>query len=80
MAAVERWVADLETTTDEQDCRAWLWTAAAVDDYHRTKWGTTLDTFMEWCREKSRVVYFHNLKFDGEFLISWFFQNGFEYR
>ena len=79
MPAVERWVADLETTTDEQDCRAWLWTAAAVDDYHKTKWGTNLDTFMEWCREKSRIVYFHNLKFDGEFLINWFFQNGFEY-
>lgn len=79
MPAVERWVADLETTTDEQDCRAWLWTAAAVDDYHKTKWGTTLDTFMDWCREKSRIVYFHNLKFDGEFLINWFFQNGFEY-
>ena len=41
--------------------------------------GTTIDDFMKWCEsQKENVkVFFHNLKFDGQFIIHWLFKKGF---
>lgn len=73
--------ADLETTTDENDCRAWAWSSVNIFDPDNTfEWGTTLDELIQYMFsfEKS-VWYFRNLKFDGEFLLSYLFRNGYTY-
>lgn len=69
------WAADFETTTDENDCRVWSWGVVNVDtdEYHE---GIYLKTFVEFCMEENMLIYFHNLKFDGVFLLSWLFENG----
>ena len=37
-----------------------------------------IDDFIEYCKnEKNSIFYFHNLKFDGEFIIYWALKNGF---
>lgn len=42
--------------------------------------GNTLDSFIDYlAASKNSSFYFHNLKFDGEFLIAWLFNNGFEH-
>lgn len=44
------------------------------------KIGNNIDSFFEFCKaEKNPEIYFHNLKFDGEFIISYLLNHGFEH-
>ena len=72
-------VADFETTTKEDDCRVWAWAVCDVSNKEDVIIDTTIDSFMEWCRTQpdNVTVYFHNLKFDCQFIINWLFNNGF---
>lgn len=73
------YVADFETTTDPEDCRVWAWGSMNIDTEEYQK-GLSLDEFMEWAISKSgSQIYFHNLKFDGTFILWWLLENGFEH-
>ena len=67
-------MADFETTTDPKDCRVWVWGLKHLEHEH-VEIGTELDEFMWRINEASIVIYFHNLKFDGHFIIDWLFNN-----
>lgn len=70
---------DFETTTDPDDCRVWGYGIHAVgkDDFIC---GNSLDNFMKWCRlQPKATLYFHNLKFDGEFIIHWLLSHKFQH-
>lgn len=41
--------------------------------------GTDIDSFVEWLSTFEGLGFFHNLKFDGHFLIDWLLNNGFDY-
>src|SRR5690625_1341770 len=43
------------------------------------KIGNNIEEFMEWCKEINANLYFHNLRFDGEFIVNWLQHNGFEH-
>lgn len=75
------YTADFETTTDEKDCRIWAYALCNIDDPTEFHYGTTFEEFMNFCANpiKNFTLYFHNLKFDGSFIISWLLNNGFEY-
>lgn len=62
--------ADFETVNNEEDCRVWCWAGIELYDRVRDK-GTDIESFMKWLSsiENNSVVYFHNLKFDGEFMV-----------
>lgn len=69
--------ADFETTTVVDDCRVWAWGICDIDTYE-FEYGNTIEGFFEWCRKHAPVqIYFHNLKFDGEFILNWILRNGF---
>ena len=73
-------VADFETTTDINDCRVWAWGLVEIGNTDNFKYGNSIDSFMtemETLAKKNEIVFFHNLKFDGEFLLHWGFTNGF---
>ena len=76
------WVADFETTTRAEDCRVWAWGFANVDTAE-TAWdvemGIDIDSFIERISEMPSIVYFHNLAFDGMFIIDKLFRMGFEH-
>lgn len=76
---MKRYVADFETTTNENDCHVWAYGTCEVGNTDNTTIGQTIDDFMSWCSTENKIVYFHNLKFDGEFIIHWLFNNGFKY-
>lgn len=62
--------ADFETTTDPADCRVWAWAVCFVDDIDHVYYGEDIDSFLLFCsREPSLMAYFHNLAFDGRFLV-----------
>lgn len=75
------YAADFETITDENDCRVWAWGIAAIDDSENTFiCGNSLMAFMETMKKLDKPkVYFHNLKFDGSFILDWLFKAGFKY-
>src|SRR5688572_20279166 len=70
---------DFETTTTEDDCRVWLWGLVPIDNPDRDhfEWGTDIDSFMERCAAHNSIHYFHNLKFDGRYLIDWLLNHGY---
>jgi len=74
-----KFVADFETTTDENDCRVWAFAICSVDDSFSFQYGNDLEVFMQWCAntKENYTVSFHNLKFDSAFILSWLNKNGF---
>ena len=76
---MKRYVADFETTTQEENCHVWAYATCEIGNIDNTTVGTCIDDFMMWCANDNKIVYFHNLKFDGEFIIHWLFTNGFTY-
>lgn len=74
--------ADFETTTynskqyqEEGHTNVWMW--ALMDQKNGIKIGCTLDEFMNFILQdgKNKIIYFHNLSFDGDFIIKWLFRN-----
>lgn len=75
-----RWVGDFETTTDPEDCRVWLWGMCSVDNPDDPVWwGTDIDSFMRWVDDMPTHTYFHNLGFDGSFILDWLMKNGYRW-
>lgn len=72
---------DFETTTVEDDCRVWAFACCEIGKPDNFIYGNSLDDFMKWCAnwETNYKCFFHNLKFDGEFIVNWLLDNGFEY-
>lgn len=77
------YVADFETTTDPNKCHVWAYALNEVGDYkdnEKVIIGTTLDDFMNWCElQPNHKIYFHNLKFDGQFILYWLLTHGYEW-
>ena len=75
------YVADFETTTDINDCRVWAFAICEVGNKDNITLGTTIDDFMEWNikNKENNTVFFHNLKFDCQFIIDWLFINGYKH-
>lgn len=72
-------VADFETTTTPDDVRVWAVCAVDIDSLETVYIGNNLDDFMEWLSKRNTVCYYHNAKFDLEFVWPWLFKNGFKY-
>lgn len=76
------YVADFETTGQGEyertgRTRVWLWSIADMNAEIVAD-GDCIDTFMDWLlRHPSALVYFHNLKFDGSFILNWLLERGY---
>lgn len=73
--------ADFETTTDENDCRVWAYAVCNVDDYTDFRYGNSIEEFFDFCSNpvSNYKVWFHNLKFDGVYIINYLLNNGYEW-
>lgn len=76
---METYVADFETTTNEDNCHVWAWAVCEVGNTDNLWIGTDIYDFMDWCelRPENVKVYFQGLKFDSQFIINWLFENEF---
>lgn len=70
--------ADFETTVDPNDCRVWAACAVEIESGEVLHLGNSIEGFFEFLADKNTVCYFHNLKFDGEFIVSYLLEQGFE--
>ena len=64
-----RAVADFETTTDLNDCRVWLWGYVTLNG--KFTHGAGIDSFIDHVSTVKQTCYFHNLKFDGSFILDY---------
>lgn len=72
--------ADFETTTKEEDCRVWAWATCEIGNTKNFVHGTTIDSFFRFLENSNNsTFYFHNLKFDGEFIMVYLFEHGFKH-
>lgn len=77
---MKTFVADFETTTNPENCFVWAYAICEVGNKEEVIIGTSIDEFMDWCKnEKNCKVMFHNLKFDGQFIMQWLFHNGYKH-
>ena len=74
-----RFSADFETCTwIENETYVWCWATCEIGAEYVTEWGTDIDSFFKWCEIQGNIdIYFHNLKFDGEFIINYLLSNNF---
>lgn len=75
----QMWSCDFETTTDPQDCHVWAFYAENIYDSEQNIQGNNIDDFMEFLSKRRPNAYFHNLKFDGQFILSWLLNHGYKY-
>lgn len=71
--------ADFETTTDENDCRVWAYATCNVDKPSDFQYGNSMEEFIKFCAKPklNYKIWFHNLKFDGSFIIEWLLSHGY---
>ena len=74
-----RLACDFETTVDLSDVRVWASCAVNIETLETEFIGNSIESFFEWLQDKNTVCYFHNLKFDGEFILSYLLRNGYKY-
>lgn len=77
---MKKYTADFETNVNELDCRVWAWAVCSIDNPELFIYGNSIESFIEWCRNKkyNYTCFFHNLKFDGEYIFSYLLKNGYE--
>lgn len=76
---MSKFTADFETTTDKDDCRVWAYALCEIGNTENLIIGNNIDDFIKFCANPryNHYIYFHNLKFDGEYIISYLLKNGF---
>ena len=80
---VKKFTADFETSTPEWYkidgfARVWAFAICEIGNTNNFIYGNSIDDFMKICSKKGNYTYlFHNLKFDGQYIIDWLFRNGF---
>lgn len=78
---MKKYTADFETATWlEDETYVWAWATCEIGNPDNIEIGSDIESFMEWCiKNDNTTLYFHNLKFDGEFIICYLLNNGYEY-
>ena len=74
-------MADFETCIWLKDeTYVWAYAICEIGNEENIIIGNSLNDFIKFCKESNNsVFYFHNLKFDGSFIINWCLENGFNY-
>lgn len=74
--------ADFETNVSEDDARVWAYSICEIGNPSNFLYGNSLDDFFYWCFKDKRTnyrLYFHNLKFDGEYIFSYLLSHGYRF-
>ena len=76
---VKKFTGDFETAVwKENETWVWAWAVCEIGNEKNLQIGNSIDTFIEFCKnETNPEIYFHNLKFDCEFIIYWCLTHGF---
>lgn len=73
------YTSDFETTTNADDCRVWAWGVCDLDAPDDVVMGTDIASWLAWVGAHPGDYWFHNLAFDGEFVVCHLLANGWEW-
>ena len=78
---MKRFTADFETSTwEENETWVWAWSLCDIENPDHVDIGNSIESFFERIKKETNpYVYFHNLKFDGEFILYYLITNGYEW-
>jgi hypothetical protein len=83
---MKKWVADFETTSKKRKdfdgaCYVWGVGICEVGNPDNITILKSMSEFIEWCinTKSNDTVYFHNMKFDGNFIIQWLLRNDYKF-
>ena len=78
--SMRKFTADFETNVDPDDCRVWAYALCEIGNTENFIYGNNIDDFIKWCANKKEnyILWFHNLKYDGEYIVSYLLHNGYE--
>ena len=78
---MKKFTADFETATWlSNETYVWAWAICEIGNPDNIIIDNNIESFMEFCKKNpNSTLYFHNLKFDGEFIIYYLFNHGFEH-
>lgn len=78
---MREYCADYETNTYIEDCHVWAWGIAEICENPEDTFlhGASIDEFMAWVFNHPGRYWFHNLKFDGSFIVSWLLAHEYEH-
>ena len=77
---MKRYTADFETCTWLKDeTYVWAWAVCDIDNNDHIDIGTDIKDFFDYMIKNPGKYLFHNLKFDGEFIISYLLNNGYKH-
>lgn len=78
---MKKFTADFETNVYEDDCRVWAYSICLIGEPYDFYYGNNIEDFIKFCsnRKENFVMYFHNLKFDGEYIFHYLLTHGYEY-
>lgn len=68
------WACDFETYPSPEKTWVWIWGAQSIYDDCFT-WNNTIESFVEWALQQ-KTLYFHNLRFDGSFIVDYLLKAG----
>jgi len=73
--------ADFETTTDKNDCRVWAVGVCEITEQLNFSYDNNIKSFIDnmLIEYTGNICYFHNLKFDGEFILIYLLENGWQH-
>lgn len=72
------YMADFETIEDNNCTRVWCWYICEIGNLGNNARGTDIASFIDHIQAKGITkCYFHNLKFDGQYIMDYLLKNGF---
>ena len=72
-------VADFETTTSQDDCRVWAWGLGDIETETYETDGVDIESFLYYMSSSEFTCYFHNLAYDGSFIVDWLLRKEFQH-
>ena len=78
---MKRFTGDFETSTwIDNETWVWAWALCDIEDPTKVDVGNSIESFFERIKKEANpYIYFHNLKFDGEFILYYLMTNGYEW-
>ena len=84
---MKKYMCDFETSTeawlerDNGEARVWAACICTIEEEPKViSLTNNIDDFMVELEKLGNIeCYFHNLKYDGEYIIAWLFKNGYVY-
>ena len=83
---MSKFTADFETSTPkwlsiDGYSRVWAYAICEIGNTENFVYGNNIEDFFKWCfkdKRKNHTLYFHNLKFDGEYIFYYLLTHGYE--